>query len=502
MKFGPPEVLKAPSSAWLRSILSVLWIGCLAVVLYGQAVTTWFIYGGAAYGDRLMIVSQFIDVAVAILLVVAAFILRLKRFDHPVAILFSFAFLLLATVGTYMAWMAWFTAENVFDPLWISLLLIAIPALPTGRYVPRWSRWAMIVGPIGALVLLNAQFDFVTAELARGAMLLTALGCVIIRFRFTPAGAERQQLKWASLGLGAGLIMYGVSMLILLAMNMGWIPPVFYELGLYEPVRYLQYFMHRIAYLVMAGGVLVCLMDYRLNDADAAIGRSTGYALVTTLIAVIWAVSTAWINSGIALVTGGDNPTLSTALSTMVALAVLTPTQKRILSWTESRFQRALVRLRGLPERLAKWQHEDNPSPVASATLDSIADGVGASHAAVVSETPTGPRVLATHEIEADAVRAGLGPDDDSVFRLRLPLNEAGTTIGWLLLGPRSDGASYSRQEKIALALVLDPLADAIHFSSRREQRHAVLSDALKAMEARLEAMEAERNAAVARAGA
>ena len=451
----------------------------------------------AAQKAAFMIASQFIDVLVAALLVAGAFMLRLRRFGEPVAMLFSFALLLLATVGAAQLWVniGVFWLEWLIDAAWISLFLVAIPALPSGRYVPTWTRWAMVAGPVGGIILVSPIISMEIAESARLALLVLALVCVLARFRHTPSGAERQQMKWATLGLFAGLVIYAGSMILqTVSLYVMTTPEVLYAL------MYVQYALHRGAYLIMAAGIVVSLMDYRLNDADAAIGRSTGYALVTTLIAIVWAVSTTWINKGIGLVAGSGNPTLSTALSTLVALAVLTPARTRVMAWTENRFQRALVRLRSLPGRLAKWQHGDDPEPVAQAALAALIDGVNARRAAIVSLRDGVPHALATYEASPEAAEAaavGQDPEEGTSFILRLPLREGQTVVGWLLLGERSDGAAYSGDERAAVKSVLDPLADAIRFTSRRAETQAAFNAVIAAMEERVARVEAERLANV-----
>lgn len=452
----------------------------------------------AEQGRTFMGASQIIDVAVALALMAGAIMLRVRRFDQPVAVVFSFALLLLATVGATLLWarlgVVW--VEPAVDAAWLSLLLVGIPALPTGRYVPSWSRWFMVAGPVLGVLLALPGGPMELAETARMALLAVALACVLIRFRYTPKGLERQQMKWACLGLAAGLILYVASQVLkLVSLLPDVIGPV------WALVTGAEYFLHRIAYLVLGAGVLVALLRYRLNDADAAIGRSTGYALVTGLIAVIWAFGAAWIDTTLTVVTGASNPTLATGLSTLAAMAILAPAQKKVLGWMEARFQRALVRLRDLPARLARLRHHGDPAPVADAALRSIVDGVNATRAALVTEGEGGVRVLAAHNVEPGEVEADVARDDaDRRLAVRYPLRDLDDNVGWLLLGPRSDGASYSGDERRALHSILDPLADAIRLTTRRQDETAALKAVIAAMEARVARVEAERDAKAAAA--
>lgn len=437
-------------------------------------------------------VSAVLDLSVALVLIGGGCLLRRRRFDQPVSMLFSFALLLLGTVGTSIVWdrIAFPAGETTIDAVWLCLLLIGIPALPSGRYTPSWSRWVLVLAPAGAIAMVASSDVLPLSEPARMILLAAAFACAILRFRYTPRGQERQQLKWASLGLAAGLILYLVSVIAHLIWQspnvMGTILTVVY---------YVEYVAHRTAFMVMGGGVLIALMNYRLNDADAAIGRSTGYALVTAGIAVVWAFSAAWIDTSLVLITGASNPTLATALSTLAAMAILTPAQRRILTWMERRFQRALVRLRDLPARLARLKHHQDPQPVAAAALTAIIDGVNATKAALTD--PDGRLVLASHGIDPGAVLEDFPREDDArVLGVRYPLRDLDDNVGWLLLGPRSDGASYNGDERRALHSILDPLADAIRLTRRRKEELTALAEIIAAMEARVARVEAERRAA------
>lgn len=455
----------------------------------------------AQSGRRTEITKQSLDLLTALALIAAAVLLRWRRSESGVSWVFSFAFLVLGAVGCEPLWASLdlYILNNAIDAAWLSLFLIAVPALPTGRYLPRWTRWVVILGPLLSLGLIRVQLNPILVESCRLALITAALACVALRFASTPAGAERQQLKWASLGLSAGLLMFGAGIVLYFA-GTGYWPPI--SLQMTVLLQNLGYGLHRSSMLVMAAGVLVCLMDYRLNDADAAVGRSAGYALLTTLIAVIWAVGGAWINRAIGFITGNGDPTLSTALSTLIALSLLAPAQSRILSWTEARFQRALVRLRTLPDRLSAWRHGDDPRSVARGALALIVDGVNADQGAVVLINEAGRLdMLATHNVTEAVVVEALDRSPEAeglgLFQLSLPLTTDDGGRGLLLLGRRSDGAGYRRDERAAIAAVLAPLSLAISVTALRAAHKAELMTAITSMETRIAGIEAGRGDAL-----
>lgn len=473
----------------------------------------------AASNRNFMIASQFIDVAVALFIMAVAFLLLRRRPDEPVTILLSFMLLFMGTVGSQLIWQ-WLgqpLMPYVFEAIWVTLLIMAAPAFPTGRYKPaamRWLLWAAPAAAVGLIVALfaaNASYDADTgmegawtamlatiSEAFRMTILLAALLCVILRFRFTPRGMERQQMKWVTLGLGAGLLLYAVGVTY---EDFGYLLTV--PQGVQTALWMTAYGLQRLAFVLIALGLLASLLNFRLNDADAALGHSTGYAVITAIIGVVWAVATMWINKGITALTGSGNPALATSISTVVALAVLAPARTRVMSWTEKKFQRALVLLRSLPKALARWQHGGDPELVAERALAAIVKGVNAQGAALVAGAEEdGGLILALHEVEPALVEAQLGERrpadaDEDRFPMRVAVADEFGTVATLLLGPRSDGASFSRDERAAILSVREPLADALRAASRR----AELAGSIGEIRSRLEEFEkrAKRRKASAR---
>jgi hypothetical protein len=416
------------------------------------------------------IVTQAVDLLLAGLLLVVAALLKWRRPNDPVATPLSFALLFLATLGGWRFWewarLDW--APVYLNLVWLSLLLVALPALPSGRYVPRLSGWFMVLGPVTVLLLVlfgddSSALDEPSELAVMALIVLAVLVSVVLRFRETPSVRERQRMKWALLGFAAGTLLVFVG---------GEVDLVLPE-ELSEAGRYLKFALTRLGYAIMPIGLLFSVLGYRLNDVDAAIGRSTAYAAVTTLVGVVWAVG-AMVSNDLIKEFGKGSPIVATAISTVVAVVVFVPSRARILAWTEARFQRALLRLRSLPERIARWQNDDDPQAVAARALDALVECVDAKHGALIRDGHEGPvEILAVHKISPEAVRLALAADkprkrSEDAFPLRLrPHHQAGRPVT-LLIGPREDGASYSKQERSAVSAISEPLADAIHAVSRR----------------------------------
>jgi len=156
------------------------------------------------------------------------------------------------------------------------------------------------------------------------------------------------------------------------------------------------------------------------------------------------------------------------------------------------------VKMRGLPAKLLPWRSDHDPADVAKGTLLAIVNGVQASSAALVLDDEGEPRVLATYEVEEHISLADIGQDDPEAraFPVHLKLDDLVGPIGFLLIGPRSDGASYNSDEKAAMKLVAGPLAEVLRATSRRAHRNHALAEMLTAVDARVARLEALKAAA------
>lgn len=406
----------------------------------------------------------------------AAAVLLWRRRDDAVSALLSFAFLALAAAGfgplAFWETLGLLDLWSALTGLWLALLIVAFPAFPDGRFVPRWSRWMLVLGPA---IGIAGAFDLLPAELGFGLLLillLLSIGTLVIRFRRTPPGTARQQIKWAALGLIGGLALLVIGALLIAAALAVEAELAVGLLGL------AGFVLLYLGFLLMPAGVIASLMRYRLNDADLVIGRSTGFAAATLVIGSLWAVGAYWTNDMIAAVAGRDNKGLAAALSALVAAALLGPARTRVHDWVERRFQPALTRLRALPTRLAQLQHGDCPRRVAEQALTSLVDGIEASRAALHDADGN---LIAAVPAEADA-------EEEAV--LRLPLADPSGPVAMLSIGARTDAAGYSRDQRAAVALVASPLADALRATGERAARNAELAAALAALEARLARLE------------
>ena len=73
-----------------------------------------------------------------------------------------------------------------------------------------------------------------------------------------------------------------------------------------------------------------------------------------------------------------------------------------------------------------------------------------------------------------------------------MPLRAHGEIhLGWLLVGPRPDGTSLSKDEREILEEIADPIARAIRIVIKREKEEQDVTDMMNSLARRIEEIEA-----------
>ena len=438
-----------------------------------------------------------LDLLVAALYAAAALLLRLRRRSDPVARRMSLAFVMIVHICNgpiaFWEWAQW-SISYLLALAGFLLITVTLPAYPDGAYVPRATRWIRVVVPVATVAVFVAGtfIHGLSDWYMKGILGLVAMGVglLVMRYRRMPAGLPKQQVKWAVFGLSAGLL------LIILSAQVPK-PPALAQssLDLFNWLTRTGAVVNQIGYGLIPAGILISLLEYRLNDADAAVSKSLGYTIVTLIVGIVWAIVQSVVGNYAKL--WFPDPLATTAITTAIAALVFTPARSHVLAWTERRFQPALVRLRQLPDKLVRWQTCQTPDELAGGVLADLVDGVGAAYAAVLGDDGRDWRVLAVNGIEPQQAMArldGARPAERRFdpFPIRLELSDQVGRPDLLAVGPRSDGASFTSDEKSAIALIVGPLSNALQAAALRE-RHAIkMEAALAAIDERLVAIERE----------
>jgi hypothetical protein len=234
------------------------------------------------------------------------------------------------------AWVGW--AFTVLLGITGSLFFLTLLLFPDGRPPsPRWRLvvWVAAVGGVAEMVTsavsdVNFSSNFpaltdpvrVVAPLSTAYNLETSVqvfvllaGAVSLVVRFRRSGAvERLQLKWFMYAAGASaLVIFVVSNLVT------------------NPLPAFEIFFPLIP--VAVG---VAILKYRLYDIDRIISRTLAYAIVTALLAGVYAGPVLLSTQVLGLRTP-----VAVAVATLAAAALFNPLRRRVQRVVDRRFNRA-----------------------------------------------------------------------------------------------------------------------------------------------------------------
>ena len=169
----------------------------------------------------------------------------------------------------------------------LALLVLVGLLFPSGQFVPRWTRWTLVVFLavlIPFTIFPNAPFTLNT--LALSLLYLTTLGEYAIiavvqlyRYRRVSSPLQRQQTKWVVFGLAVlGLVfVVGYVLLIVPALSS---PSSFYPLALDVIGAFLL--------LLIPFSFGFAMLRYRLWDIDIIINRTLVYGMLTVILTGVY----------------------------------------------------------------------------------------------------------------------------------------------------------------------------------------------------------------------
>jgi len=449
-------------------------------------------------------------------LVAAAVLLFIRQRRQAVPAFLSLGFLIASAAAFAAQWSDLgisYSIVNFVAAIGFCLLFAALFALPDGRLSPRWTRVAVLALP---MFLIASVADETGNALTMATLIFCVLAIMALvgRYRSLPAGPARQQMRWVFLGFVAGIVLGMLNLVGIVVTD--WLLPAdsrWYAWGYIPP------FLGNIGSLVIAAGLMISILKYRLYDADAVIGRSAAFGVLTLGFLALFAgseklvelIGEKYFEHSIGMAAG--------AIGAAVAAVCIVPLHNRIHRWAERRFQKPLIRLReGLPGAVADLRESAPVDQLVSAVMCRVEAGVHSTREAVLLASAGGFEIVGTRGVAERDVRewqSGWQPNsgehpldcrrDDPRFPLRVRLSiETGDepeTVGWLLLGPRPDGSFFGKDERETLELVAGPIARAIHIAQLREEREQRQQEQNARAETRLRAIERQLQSVLKRFG-
>ncbi len=275
-------------------------------------------------------------------------------------------------------------------------VLLVLLTFPDGRFVPRWTRWYLLIGvawiavklspipPAWELMLSPAWvlIDFLVFGLAISAQLY--------RYRKASDPVAKQQTKWLVYGfLVAFLVQYAY-----------YIPhelvPGFQGRSVFEFVGSI---INHLLMLIVPVAFTYAILRYRLYDIDLIINRTLVYVPLTAIVAGVYTASVVFFRNLFVSFTGETSDAVI-VLSTLVIVAVINPLKDVLQGAVDERFQHASRADRVLQDfelQLSDRMHAVQAGPVIRRLLEHAVRAYDAPGGAAYLVSSRGrPRLLLT----------------------------------------------------------------------------------------------------------
>jgi signal transduction histidine kinase len=230
---------------------------------------------------------------------------------------------------------SWEWIVDIADIVAFSCLMIFPLVFPTGRFVPRWTRWAAIYAVTGAMVAAlfgdTIREVFVVRVIFGAVFLLPLFGtgvyAQLYRYFRLARPAERQQFKWVA----AGLVGFVVTQFVLIALDALLTSPVVSS----DPARRLILSaipdtLWQVNSLVIAVSITIAVLRYRLWDIDIFINRALVYGALSAGVVGLYVLIVGWLSIGL--------QTLPANVFAIMVIAFLFRPLRQLLQRTANRF--------------------------------------------------------------------------------------------------------------------------------------------------------------------
>jgi hypothetical protein len=208
---------------------------------------------------------------------------------------------------------------------------------PSGRFVPRWSRWCLLAAGAGIVVasvpsIVRIQPVSSAVQAIGLGLLVLGAGAQVYRYRRVSAPAERQQTKWVAYGVAACMVMFFSVDLVLLLVSLAVPSARHSQVGTNIIVSGIGI----IAFSFIPVCIGIAVLRTRLWDVGLVVSRTLTYAVVTGLLVTVYA--------GLVLLATrvlSVHTPVAVAASTLAAAAIFHPLRRRVQHAVDRRFNRA-----------------------------------------------------------------------------------------------------------------------------------------------------------------
>jgi hypothetical protein len=229
---------------------------------------------------------------------------------------------------------AWHFPVLVLETFHFATIFLVCSLIPTGRFVPRWTRWLVPAWVLWRLILLFFP-TLPSTGLLNTLIWLSGLACIMVamiyRYQRMSSPIECQQIKWIAFGGSA-------TILIVLVTNL---PPLLFP-ALSRAGSLYGLFLAAINTLVLLPIIFcfaIAILRSRLWEIDVIINRTLVYGTLTGTPALVYVGLVIGLQ---ALLRGiiSQESSVAIVVSTLAFAALFQPVRHRIRQGIDRRFYR------------------------------------------------------------------------------------------------------------------------------------------------------------------
>jgi signal transduction histidine kinase len=415
-----------------------------------------------------------LTLATMVMCLVVSTVIVWRRSDDRMAFLVA---LMLVTIGPISETSAlklipspWQVPTACLYFLALALLILVFLLFPSGQFVPRWTRWTIVVFLVGLVPTTffpDAPFTLNTHAAQVGNLLLigeVALLAVVqlYRYRRVSSPLERQQTKWVVFGIALPISVFvGGPVLSLI------FPALADPNSPYGTSYQLAYAaVNTCTPLLFPISLGMAILRSRLWDIDVLINRTLVYGILTICVVGVYVLVVGALG---ALIGASGNLLISLVATGLVAVLF-----QPLRAWVQRGVNRLLYGQRDEPYTVIthlsqRLEATLAPDAVLSTVVETVAQALKLPYVAILLK-------------QEDTFRLAASAGELVAEPLILPLVYQQDAIGQIRLAPRTPGQPFTPADR----RLLDELVRQAGFAAHAVQLTADLQRSYEQLEQRV----------------
>jgi signal transduction histidine kinase len=330
-------------------------------------------------------------------------------------------------------------------PLGLYAFGVFFAFFPSGRVVPRWLRWPVLAAGlalVAGVVLAGTGHADAASDVFQNSgltLLLVNAGAQVYRYRRVSTPVARQQTKWVLLGLLGTVVVVAAGQLAWLA-----VPARIARTAAAQTLD--GAITWQLALTLIAVGIAVAMLRYRLWDVDLVINRALLYAGLTASVVGIYVLVVAYLGRALRTETTQWMSLVATGVVAVLIQPLRGLLQRGVNRLTYGRRDEPYAVVTELGRRMATSL---GPQPLGS-VVETVADALRLPYVAVAMRHGGGSAVVAHH-------------GEPVPEPLSVPLTYRSDLVGELLVAPRRPGESLTPRDVRLLHDLARQIGPAVH---------------------------------------